>query len=178
MIRKFGQWSPHLGDKVYVDPQSTVIGQVTLADGVSVWPQVVIRGDVNEISVGERSNIQDLSMLHVTHKKEGGQGGFPLIIGADVTVGHKVMLHGCTIKDRCLIGMGTTVLDGAVLESDLIVGAGSLVPPGKTLESGFLWLGSPVKKIRELSESEIENLRYSAKHYCKLALQYIEEAAE
>lgn len=171
MIRKFEQWEPTLGRDVYVDVQSTVIGQVELGDEASVWPQAVIRGDVNWVKIGARSNVQDLSMLHVTHNTPGTEDGFPLVIGEDVTIGHSVTLHGCTIEDRCLIGMGATVLDGAVVGPDVMIGAGSLVPPGKHLESG-LWLGSPVKKVRDLTEKELDRLVYSARHYCKVAARY------
>ena len=163
---------PALGARVYVDAAAVVIGQVTLADDVSLWPCVVARGDVHSISVGARSNIQDLTMLHVTHDGPYSPGGFPLVIGADVTVGHKCLLHACTIGDRCLIGMGSIVMDGAVVEDDVLLGAGSLVSPGKRLESGHLYKGSPAQKVRPLTAEEREMLRYSAAHYVRLKDRY------
>lgn len=169
-IKKFAEHTPDIHASAYVDDMAYVSGQTTLAEGSSVWPMAVLRGDVNSIVVGERTNVQDGAVLHVTH---GGPftspDGLPLIIGDDVTIGHKAVLHACTVKNRCLIGMNATVLDGAVIEADTIIGAGSLVPPGKHLEGGFLWTGSPVKKIRPLTDKELEYFAYSAKQYVKLA---------
>jgi carbonic anhydrase/acetyltransferase-like protein (isoleucine patch superfamily) len=130
-----------------IDASSVVIGDVRMADDVSIWPLVAIRGDVNYVSIA-RTNIQDGSVLHVTHKSSYNPEGNPLIIGEDVTVGHKVMLHGCTIGNRVLVGMGSILLDGVIVEDDVMIGAGSLVPQNKRLESGYLYLGSPVKQIR------------------------------
>ncbi len=147
-----------------------VNGRVEIAAGASLWPMVVVRGDINDIRIGARSNIQDGSVLHVTHDSRFSKpGGESLDIGEDVTVGHNVTLHGCTLKDRCLIGMGAIVLDGAVVESDVMVGAGALVAPYKTLKSGYLYVGNPARQSRPLKESELEFLRYSAEHYVKLA---------
>tara|TARA_R110000868_G_scaffold158036_4_gene385863 strand:+ start:29524 stop:30051 length:528 start_codon:yes stop_codon:yes gene_type:complete len=172
-IRPYKKIMPTLGEDVYVDEQACVIGDVTLGDDSSVWPCAVVRGDVNTIRIGSRTNIQDNSMLHVTHKNEEFPDGFALTIGDDVTVGHNVVLHACTINNRCLIGMGAVVLDGAVLEEHVMIGANSLVPPGKVLESGYLYLGSPVKQIRPLTEKEIAHFEYSAKHYAKLKDDYL-----
>ncbi|HEU5399349.1 MAG TPA: gamma carbonic anhydrase family protein [Gammaproteobacteria bacterium] len=171
-LRPYTGISPILGERVYVDATAVVIGQVTLADDVSLWPCVVARGDVNHIRVGARSNIQDLTMLHVTHDGPYSPGGFPLTIGADVTVGHKCLLHACTVGDRCLIGMGSIVMDGAVVEDEVLLGAGSLVSPGKRLESGHLYKGSPAQKVRPLSAEEREMLCYSAAHYVRLKDRY------
>lgn len=171
-LRPFSGIAPVLGERVYVDAAAVVIGKVTLADDVSLWPCVVARGDVNSISVGARSNIQDLTMLHVTHDGPYSPGGFPLAIGADVTVGHKCLLHACTVGDRCLIGMGSIVMDGAVVEDEVLLGAGSLVSPGKCLESGHLYKGSPAQKVRPLTAGEREMLRYSAAHYVRLKDRY------
>jgi len=171
-LRSYSDIVPVLGERVYVDTTAVVIGKVALADDVSLWPCVVARGDVNSISVGARSNIQDLTMLHVTHDGPYSPGGFPLIIGADVTVGHKCLLHACTVGDRCLIGMGSIVMDGAVVEDEVLLGAGSLVSPGKRLESGHLYKGSPAQKVRPLSAEEREMLRYSAAHYVRLKDRY------
>lgn len=173
-IRNYLHYTPVIGKDVMVDDSSVVIGQVTLGDDVSIWPLVVIRGDVNFISIGARSNIQDGSVLHVTHQSEDNPEGNPLIIGEDVTVGHKATLHGCTIGDRVLVGMGSIVLDGAVIENDVVVGAGSLVAPGKKLESGFLYLGSPAKQLRRLTERELDGLRYSANNYVNWKNSYLD----
>ena len=128
----------------------------------------VIRGDVHSIRIGERTNIQDASVCHVTHDGDFSPGGFPLTVGNNVTVGHRVLLHACTVGDDCLIGMAATIMDGAVIEDNVIVGAGSLVPTGKRLESGYLYVGSPVKRVRELNDKELAFLKYSAEHYSKL----------
>ncbi|QNH65919.1 gamma carbonic anhydrase family protein [Proteus vulgaris] len=164
-IRNYLHLSPSIDKNVFIDETATVIGDVRISEDVSIWPMVVIRGDVNYVSIGKRSNIQDGSVLHVTHISPNTPEGFPLIIGNNVTVGHKAMLHGCTIGDRVLVGMGSILLDGAIIENDVMIGAGSLVPPGKRLESGFLYLGSPVKKVRPLSSAEIEHFIYSANNY-------------
>ncbi|MGE5625935.1 MAG: gamma carbonic anhydrase family protein [Bacillota bacterium] len=172
-IRPYTGINPAIGQRVYIDETAVVIGQVTLADDASLWPMTVARGDVNTIRVGARSNIQDLTMLHVTHDGPYSPGGFPLVIGADVTVGHKCLLHACTVGDRCLIGMSSIVMDGAVVEDDVLLGAGSLVSPGKRLESGHLYRGSPAQKIRPLTDGEREMLRYSAAHYVRLKDRYL-----
>lgn len=172
-IRSFQNKTPSIGDRVYIDPQAAVIGDVTLGNDVSIWPMAVLRGDVNHIIIGDACSIQDGSVLHVSHDGPFVPGGMPLILGRGVTVGHKVVLHGCTIGDYCLIGMGTLILDGAKVNNKVIIGAGSLVPPGKVLESGCLYLGNPVKAIRKLTEKELEHLEYSAKHYIKLKNIYL-----
>ncbi|WP_058914324.1 gamma carbonic anhydrase family protein [Entomohabitans teleogrylli] len=173
VIRPYKTLYPSIGQHVMIDPSSVVIGDVRLADDVSVWPLVAIRGDVNYVSVGARTNIQDGSVLHVTHKSASNPKGNPLVIGEDVTVGHKVMLHGCTIGNRVLVGMGSILLDGVVVEDDVMIGAGSLVPQHKHLESGYLYLGSPVKQIRPLSETEREGLKYSANNYVNWKNDYL-----
>lgn len=167
-VRQFQSQAPVLGQRVYVDDTALVIGQVILADDVSLWPYVVARGDVNVIRIGARSNIQDLSVLHVTHDGPYSPGGFALAIGEDVTVGHRCVLHACTIGDRCLVGMGSIVMDGAVIEDEVLLAAGSLVGPGKRLESGYLYRGSPARKLRPLAAPERDMLRYSAAHYLDL----------
>ena len=136
-IRPFLDHTPQIHESCLIDETSVIIGEVSLAEDVSVWPYAVLRGDVNSISIGARSNVQDGSVLHVSHKNAEKPEGSPLIIGEDVTVGHKVMLHGCRIGDRVLIGMGTIILDDTVIEDDVMMGAGSLVPPRKRLESGW-----------------------------------------
>ncbi len=167
-IRVFENITPKIATSAYVDDAALVLGDVTLAEDVSLWPQVVARGDVNSIEVGARTNIQDGTILHVSHDSEFAPGGFPLRIGADITVGHQAILHGCTIEDGCLIGMAATVMDGAIVRSGAIVGAGSLVPPGHDLEGGYLWVGSPARKVRPLRDKEIGFLEYSAQHYVEL----------
>ncbi|MCT4707275.1 gamma carbonic anhydrase family protein [Enterobacteriaceae bacterium H16N7] len=175
VLRPFQKISPEVGQRVMLDPSSVVIGDVTLADDVSIWPLVAIRGDVNHVVIGARTNIQDGSVLHVTHKSSYKPEGNPLIVGEDVTVGHKVMLHGCTIGDRVLVGMGSILLDGVVVEDDVMIGAGSLVPQNKRLESGFLYLGSPVKQVRPLTEAELEGLKYSANNYVRWKDEYLSQ---
>lgn len=167
--------SPKLGEGVYVHGSAAVIGDVVVGDHASVWPGCVIRGDVNHIRIGDGTNIQDLSMLHVSHKSSWDPEGAPLIIGKNVTVGHKVILHGCIIEDESLIGMGSIVMDKAVIQKHVLLGAGSLVPEGKVLESGCLYLGSPARKIRALTAREIAHFMYSAKHYINLKDQYLAE---
>ncbi len=173
-LRAFQDMSPRLGQRVYIDPAATVIGDVQIGDDSSVWPGVVIRGDVNFIRIGERSSIQDGSVIHVSHDGPYTRpGGFPTVIGNDVTVGHAVVLHGCTLEDACLIGMHASVLDGAVVQKHGFVGAGALIPPGKVVGSGELWVGNPAKKLRDLSQREIDNLLYSAQHYVRLKDRYL-----
>jgi carbonic anhydrase/acetyltransferase-like protein (isoleucine patch superfamily) len=171
-IRPFQQLQPQIDPTVWVDPTAVVIGDVEIAAEASIWPLTVVRGDIHSVKIGPRSNIQDGSVVHVTHDSRFNPGGYPVVIGSDVTVGHKVMLHGCSIGDRCLIGMGSVVGDGAVIESQVILGAGSLVPGGKLLEGGYLWFGSPVRRVRPLTTEELEFLDYSAGNYVKLAQQY------
>ncbi len=165
--------TPQIGADVYIHATASVIGDVVLGDHASVWPGVVIRGDVNHIRIGAGSNVQDLSVLHVSHKSTWDPDGSPLIIGDNVTIGHKVILHGCIIEDECLIGMGSIVMDKVVVQKNVLLAAGSLVPEGKVLESGFLYLGSPAKKVRALTEAEIAHFLYSANHYIKLKNQYL-----
>nr|WP_158118804.1 gamma carbonic anhydrase family protein [Vibrio cidicii] len=166
---------PQIGARVYIDSSSVLIGDIHIGDDSSIWPLVAARGDVNHIRIGERSNIQDGSVLHVTHKNAANPDGYPLIIGNDVTVGHKVMLHGCTIKDRVLVGMGAIVLDGVIIEEEVMIGAGSLVPPGKVLESGYLYVGSPVKQARPLTDKERAFLQKSADNYVQNKNDYLSQ---
>ena len=171
-IRPYLEHVPQIDESCYIDPASVVIGEVSLAQDVSVWPCAVLRGDVNSITVGARSNVQDLSMLHVSHKTAAKPEGSPLVIGEYVTIGHKVMLHGCIIGNRVLVGMNTVILDDVVVEDDVMIGAGSLVPPRKRLEGGYLYVGSPVKQVRALTDEEKAFLVYSAQHYMRVAANY------
>jgi carbonic anhydrase/acetyltransferase-like protein (isoleucine patch superfamily) len=171
-IRSFQGKTPKLHDSVFVDPCAVVIGDVEIGADSSVWPMVTIRGDMHRIRIGERTSIQDNSVLHITHAGPFNADGWPLTIGDDVTVGHSVTLHGCTLGDRILVGVGSTVMDGAVIEDEVVIGAGTLVPPGKHLESGFLYVGSPCKKARPLSDKEKAFFAYSANNYSKLKDQH------
>ena len=172
MIRPFEDKLPKISDSCYIDHSAEVIGDVEIGDQSSVWPITTIRGDVNFIRIGHSSNIQDGSVLHVSHAGDYNPKGAPLIIGDYVTVGHKVLLHACTIGNDCLVGMGSIVMDEAIVEDQVIIGAGSLVPPNKVLESGYLYLGNPIKQIRPLKPAEFEFLRYSAEHYVRLKNRY------
>lgn len=172
-IEKFGGVSPQLAERVFVHQSAVVIGDVHIGKDSSVWPLAVIRGDIHQIRIGERTSIQDGSVVHVTHDGPFNPGGFACTIGNDVTVGHKVMLHGCTIQDRVLVGMGTIIMDGALVESDVIIGGGSLVPPGKVLHSGFLYVGSPVRQVRALNDQEKSFFLYTAGKYRELKDRYL-----
>lgn len=182
---------PVIGAGTYVAPEAVVIGDVQLGEDSSVWPMCVLRGDVNSIRIGARTSIQDGTVIHVSHRHaarpEGANGaslpraprlvpvgeGHATVIGNDVTVGHRVILHGCTVEDRCLIGMGSIVLDGAVIREGTLLGAGSLVSEGKELEGGYLWLGQPARRVRVLTDAEKHALTYSAQHYVRLKNDYL-----
>lgn len=163
---------PSIADDAYVHASAVIVGEVEIGALASIWCNAVIRGDVNAINIGARSNIQDGSVLHVSHKTPDDPVGAPLVIGANVTIGHQVILHGCTVHDNCLIGMGSIVMDRAVLEPLVLLGAGSLVPEGKRLTSGYLYLGRPAKQIRLLTDAEKAYFEYSAQHYVSLAQSY------
>ena len=174
-IRSLGGTNPTLGDAVFIDRTAVVIGDVALGNDCSVWPLTVIRGDMHSISIGARTSIQDGSVLHITHAGPFNADGWPLKVGEDCTIAHAVTLHGCTIGDRVLVGMGSTIMDGAVIGNDVVIGANSLVPPGKVLESGYLYTGSPAKQIRPLSDKERRFFTYSANNYVKLKNQYLND---
>lgn len=167
-VRNFKDKKPDIHSSTFIDESALILGDVIIGENCSVWPMTVIRGDVNAIKIGNNTNIQDNSVLHVTHDGPYNPGGYDLKIGNNITIGHRVILHGCQIEDSCLIGMGSTIMDGVIIESNNIIGAGSLVTPNKHLESGYLWMGSPVRKVRRLSDDEIESIEYSAKNYVKL----------
>ncbi|MFI4919047.1 MAG: gamma carbonic anhydrase family protein [Legionellales bacterium] len=172
-IRSFQNKTPVIGDGVYIDSSSAVIGDVILGHDTSVWPMAVIRGDVNQIKVGHSCSIQDGAILHVTHDGPYTLGGKPLILGHSITIGHQAVLHGCTIDDFCLIGMGALILDAVHIEHHVMVAAGSVVSPGKRLESGYLYLGNPARALRKLTDKEVEQLEYSAQHYVRLKNKYL-----
>ncbi len=171
-IRSFEQHNPEIDPSAWLDPGCTVIGDVVVGADSSIWPGVVIRGDVHKIRIGKGSNIQDNSVLHNSHDSQFMPGGSPLIIGDGVTAGHRVLLHGCSIGNHCLIGMGSIIMDKTRVEDEVIVGAGSVVPGGRVLESGFLYMGSPAKRIRALNEKEKLHLHYTAKHYVQLSRRH------
>lgn len=174
-LRSFAGNTPELGERVFIDPSAVVLGDVTLGDDVSVWPQAAVRGDMHTIKIGARTSVQDGSVLHITHASAYNEGGWPLNIGCDVTIAHNATLHGCTIGDRVLIGMAATVMDGAIVEDDVVIAAGALVTPGKHLRSGYLYAGSPAREMRALSDKEMSFFRYSAGNYVKLKDQYLAE---
>lgn len=176
MLRAYKGITPTLGKGVYIDDSSILVGDIVLGDDVSIWPLVAARGDVNFIRIGARTNIQDGSVLHLSRSSKSKPEGSPLIIGDDVTVGHKVMLHGCTLGNRILVGMGAIVMDDVIVEDEVIIGAGSLVPPGKKLQSGYLYVGSPVKQARPLNDAEKAFLSESAANYVVLKSEYLQQA--
>jgi carbonic anhydrase/acetyltransferase-like protein (isoleucine patch superfamily) len=176
-LKSFQGRRPRCGNAVYVADSAVVVGDVTLGDDVSIWPMAVVRGDVESIEIGAGTNVQDGSVLHVTHAGDYSPDGFALSIGRGVTIGHRAVVHGCTVRNHCLIGIGAVLMDGAVIEEQVLIGAGALVPPAKRLESGHLYVGSPAKQVRALNKQELEFLIYSARHYMHLKDCYIKDAA-
>ena len=177
-IVTFNHKTPQLGKQVYVADTARLVGDISIGDDCSIWPFVSARGDMHRIQIGERTSIQDNTVLHITHAGPFNNEGWPLTIGSDVTVGHSATLHGCTIGNRVLVGIGSIVLDGAVVEDDVVLGAGCLVPPGKRLQSGYLYVGSPCRQARPLKPSELEFFTYSANNYVKLKNKYLQQEAE
>lgn len=176
--RTFAGNSPNMGKRVWVHNSAVILGDLTLGDDVSIWPQVSIRADVNSVRVGARTNIQDGCVLHVSHKSEESPQGWPLDIGEDVTIGHSAVVHGCTVSDRVLIGMGAIVMDGVVVETEVVIAAGALVTPGKVLRSHYLYAGSPAREVRPLKDSEIAHFRDSAAHYKELKDRYLADSGQ
>ena len=174
-VRSFQGQTPTLGARVLIDPSAVVLGQVSLGDDVSIWPQAVVRGDMHAIHVGARSSVQDGCILHITHAGPYNPDGWPLHIGEDVTIGHGAILHGCTVGDRVLVGMSATVMDGAVIDNDVVIAAGALVTPGKHLQSGYLYGGAPAREMRALSDKEKAYFTYVAANYVALKNQHIAE---
>lgn len=164
--------APTLAEGAWVHESALVVGDVHLGADASIWPFVLIRGDVNHVRIGARSNVQDGSIVHVSRPHSGNERGWPTLLGEDVVVGHKVTLHGCRIGDRVLVGIGSIVLDGVEVESDVMIGAGSVVTPGKRLESGFLYLGSPARRSRPLTPQEIARIPRMAREYVALKQEY------
>ena len=174
-IRSYKNITPTIAQSCFIDPSSILVGDIVIGENSSIWPLVAARGDVNSMRIGSNSNIQDGTVLHVTRKSTGNPRGYPLIIGDYVTVGHKCMLHGCTLGNRILVGMGAIVMDGAIVEDDVIIGAGSLIPPNKTLKSGYLYVGSPAKQARKLTLKERDFLSKTAENYVILKNEYLAE---
>ena len=172
-MRPYLDTFPQLGARAWVDPAATVIGDVVVGDDASIWPAAVVRGDVHHIRIGARSNVQDGTIVHVTHDGPYSPGGFPTLVGEGVTIGHAAVIHACTIEDHCLIGMHATVLDGATVKKYGFVAAGAVIPPGKVVGERELWVGNPAKCVRLLSDKQIEQLHYSADHYVRLKDEYL-----
>lgn len=175
-IKPYRGMTPKFGEGCYIDETCAIYGDVVCGDNVSFWPMVAARGDVNKMRIGHNTNIQDGTILHLTRKSKSNPNGYPLTIGDDVTIGHQCMLHGCTLGNRILVGMGAIIMDGAVVEDDVFIGAGALVPPNKVLEAGHLYVGQPCKKARALTEDEVAFLKQSAINYVELKNDYLEEA--
>jgi carbonic anhydrase/acetyltransferase-like protein (isoleucine patch superfamily) len=176
-IRAFAGQRPRIAADAWVDESAVVIGDVEIGARSSVWPMTVIRGDIHQVRIGNDTNIQDGSILHVSHDSRFVPGGHPLVLHDHVTVGHQVVLHGCEIHHHCLIGIGARVLDGVCIEPFTLVGAGALVPPGKVLQGGYLWVGAPVRRVRVITDQEQEYLVYTAEHYTRLAQRHRESVA-
>lgn len=173
-IRTYQGFTPEIGKNCFIDASSVIIGRVKVGSDSSIWCNSVVRGDVSSIEIGKNTNIQDLTMLHVTHYSPGISAESPLRIGDNVTIGHNCCLHACTVMDNVLVGMGSTLLDNCIVESNVFIGAGSVVPPNKRLESGYLYFGNPLKQIRPLSAAEIQFIQYSAEHYVRVKNAYLE----
>ena len=176
-IRAFENHTPAIDNTAFVDPSAVVIGDVIIGRDSSVWPMAVIRGDIHRIRIGSRSSIQDGSVIHVTHAGPFNPDGFPTLIGDEVTIGHKVMLHGCVIGDRVLVGMGAILMDGVTVEPEVVIGGGSLIPPGKTLASGYLYVGSPAKQVRKLTDRELAYFSYTSGKYVELQQRHRQSLA-
>jgi len=176
-IRSYRDWQPAIGRGAWIDPAATVIGRVTVGEDASIWPGAVLRGAVNALRVGARTNVQDGSILHAASARLAGGEGIPLAVGDECTIGHGVILHACTVGRRCLVGMGAVVMDGAVIGDEAIVGAGALVLAGMQLPPRTIWTGCPARLRRVLGAKEIDFLAESAAHYVELKDGYLREAA-
>ncbi len=174
MIRPFKGMTPQIDPSAFIAETAVVIGEVSIGEEASIWYNVVARGDVNFISIGARSNVQDMTMLHVTHRKNAEDPGAPLIIGDDVTIGHSVTLHGCTLKNGCFIGMQAMVMDKAVVGEGALVGARALVTEGTIIPPHTLWIGSPARYKRDLTPEEIAWLKKSAGNYVRYSREFLE----
>ncbi len=164
---------PRIAEGAFVAETAVVIGDVEIGEGSSIWYGTVLRGDVNSIRIGRNTNLQDGTIVHVNHDRTG-DGGDPTFIGDDVIVGHRALIHACTLQDGCFIGMAAVVMDRAVVESRAMVAAGALVAPGKVVRSGELWAGTPARRVRRLSDDELADFPYLAAHYGELARAYLD----
>lgn len=173
MLKPFKNKRPICAENVYIADSAVVIGDVVMGSDVSVWPTTVIRGDVEKIRIGSGTNIQDGSVLHVTHAGDYATQGQSLHIGKGVTIGHRAVVHACTVGNYCLIGIGAIILDGAILDDYVLLGAGALVPQGKKLVGGCLYMGTPARQVRALTASEKQFLEYSYQHYIHLKNDYL-----
>jgi len=171
-VRSYQGLEPRIALDAYIDETAVVIGDVEIGQQASIWPMAVVRGDIHRIRIGAGTNVQDGSVLHVSHDSRFLPGGAPTILHERVTVGHQAMLHGCEIHDLCLVGIGARVLDRAVLKPRVMLAAGAVVPPGKHLEGGYLYVGAPAKRTRTLTDLELEYLEYAAQHYMDLAIRH------
>jgi carbonic anhydrase/acetyltransferase-like protein (isoleucine patch superfamily) len=174
-LRIYDSKQPYVAMGAYVDHSALLVGDVEIGEDSSVWPMAVLRGDLHSIRIGNCTNIQDGAVLHITHPSPFNKNGHTVNVGDEVTIGHAAVLHGCTIKDRCLIGIGAIIMDGAVIESDVIVGAGSLVPSKTVLKSGFVYMGSPAVQTRAITDEDREFIKHSAQNYILLKNQYMAE---
>ena len=172
-IRDFHGFRPEVSPSAYIDPAAQVIGHVSVGQDSSIWPTAVVRADMHMIRIGDRTNVQDGALLHVTHDSQYTLGGFALTIGSDVTIGHGAVLHGCTVQDACLVGMRATILDGTLIKRHALIGAGAVVTQGRVVGEGELWLGNPARCVRLLCSDEIQQIYYAARQYAKLKSQYI-----
>ena len=177
-IRPFLEHKPQIDSTAYIDSSAIVIGRVSVAEDASLWPCVVARGDVERIEIGRATNVQDGTVLHVTHDGPYSPGGRALLIGEGTTIGHQALLHACTVGDYCLIGMGAIVMDKVVVEDECMIAAGAVVPPGKRVSSRTLWRGNPARPVRELSQEEVRQLHYSAEHYVRIKDQHQQSAQQ
>lgn len=166
---KFGEAEPQVHSSAFIAPGAQVIGNVQVKEEASIWYNCVIRGDVNRISIGARTNIQDGSVIHVDSAKPGSPEGHPTLIGEDVLIGHLAMVHGCVLHDRSFVGLGSIVMDGCVIESEAMLAAGGMLTPGKRIPSGQLWAGRPAKYVRELTSKDLSGMRAGVSHYVELA---------
>ena len=172
LILSFGGKSPKVHSSAFIAPGCKIIGDVEIGEDASIWYNCVIRGDVNHIHIGARTNVQDGTVIHCDSDKNGS-GGFPTIIGADVLIGHMAMLHGCTLLDRAFVGLGSIVMDGCVIEGDAMLAAGAMLTPGKTIAHRQLWAGRPAKHLRDLDDRAVADMRAGVEHYVHNAKAHI-----
>jgi gamma-carbonic anhydrase len=174
LVLPFGNLAPKIAGDAFIAANATVIGDVEIGALSGIWFGCVVRGDGNSIRIGERTNIQDGTVIHVNAERDGGRGavGWRTTIGSDITVGHMALLHACTLEDGAFVGMKACVMDGCVVEGQGMVAAGALLTPGKRVRKGELWAGSPARLMRQMSATEFEYLTYSARHYVELAAAY------